>query len=58
MRVSDSRVYWRNKSLRLNMNYVEETKELLSNDRGLNEAQQPEAAAQLRKDRKLVQETT
>ena len=58
MRVSDSRVYWRNKSLRLNMNYVEETKELLSNDRGLNEAQQPEAEAQLRKDRKLVQETT
>lgn len=54
----ESRVYWRNKSLWLNMNHAEETKELLSNDHSLNEAQQPEAEAQLRRDGKLVQETT
>lgn len=40
------------------MNHAEETKELLSNDHSLNEAQQPEAEAQLRRDGKLVQETT
>lgn len=47
-------VYWRNKSLSLNMNHAEETKELLFNDQGLNEAQQPKAEPQLNRDRKLA----
>ena len=36
------------------MNHAEETKELLFNDQGLNEAQQPKAEPQLRRDGKLV----
>lgn len=50
----ESEVYWRNKSLCLNMNHAEETKELLFNDQGFNEAQQPKAEPQLRRDGKLV----
>jgi hypothetical protein len=35
------------------MNHAEETKELLFNDQGLNETQQPKAEPQLRRDGKL-----
>ena len=36
------------------MNHAEETKELLFNDQGLNEAQHPKAEPQLRRDGKLM----
>lgn len=36
------------------MNHTEETKELLFNDQGLNEAQHPKAEPQLRRDWKLM----
>lgn len=47
-----SGVYWRDKSLWLNMNHAEETKELLSNEGGLPRAQQQKAELQLRRDGK------
>lgn len=50
----ESWVYWRNKFLWLNMSGTEETKELLFNDQGLNEAWQPKAEPQLRRDGKLT----